>query len=46
MELINGAQCLNITPLFVSSACLSAASFPAPVIVILHVAMALYTPLD
>ena len=31
----NGAQFLNITPLFISSACLAAASFSAPVIVIL-----------
>ena len=35
MQLINGAQFLNITPLFHSSACLAAASFPAPAIVIL-----------
>ena len=34
IQLINGAQFLNITPLFLSSACLAAASFPAPAIVI------------
>ena len=35
LQLINGAQFLNITPLYLSSACLTAASAPAPVIVIL-----------
>ena len=35
MQLIKGAQFLNATPLFLSSACLAAASAPAPVIVIL-----------
>ena len=34
LQLVNGTQFLNITPLFLSSACLAAASFPAPVIVI------------
>ena len=34
MHLVNGAQSLNVTPLFLSSACLAAASTPAPVIVI------------
>ena len=34
MHLVNGAQFLNITPLFLSSARLAAASSPAPVIVI------------
>ena len=34
IQLINGAQFLNITLLFLSSACLAAASFPAPAIVI------------
>ena len=33
-QLVNEAQFLNITPLFLSSACLSAALAPAPVIVI------------
>ena len=33
MHLVNGAQILNATPLFLSSACLAAASSPAPVIV-------------
>ena len=28
IQLVNGAQFLNITPLFLSSACLAAASFP------------------
>ena len=35
LQVLNGAQFLNITPLFLSSACLAAASSPAPVIVIL-----------
>ena len=35
MQLVNGAQLLNITSLLLSSACLAAASSPAPVIVIL-----------
>ena len=35
LELINGVQFLNITPLFLSSAYLVAASSPALVIVIL-----------
>ena len=35
LQLINGAHFLNTTPLFPSSACLAAASSPAPVIVIL-----------
>ena len=34
MHLVNGAQFLNVTPLFLSSACFTAASTPAPVIVI------------
>ena len=34
MQLINGAQFLNATPLSLSSACLAAASAPPPVIVI------------
>ena len=34
MQLVNGAQFLNATPLSHSSACLPAASSPAPVIVI------------
>ena len=34
MQLINGAQFLNDTPLSFSSACLAASSAPAPVIVI------------
>ena len=35
LQLINRAQFLNITPLFISFACLAAASAPAPVIAIL-----------
>ena len=35
LQLTNGAQFLNIAPLFLSSACLAAASAPALVIVIL-----------
>ena len=34
IQLINGAQFLNATPLSLSSACLVAAPAPAPVIVI------------
>ena len=34
IQLINGVQFLNTTPLFLSSACLAAASSPAPAIVI------------
>ena len=34
MQSANGAQFLNITPLFLSSACFAASSAPAPVIVI------------
>ena len=34
MHLVNGAQCLNVTPLSLSSARLVAASFPVPIIVI------------
>ena len=34
MHLVNGAQFLNVTPLSRSSACLSPALSPAPVIVI------------
>ena len=34
IQLVKGAQFLNITPFFYSSACLAAASSPAPVIVI------------
>ena len=34
MQLVNGAQFLNATPLSLSSACLAAALYPAPVIVI------------
>ena len=33
MHLVNGAQFLNITPLFLSSNRFVASSFPAPVIV-------------
>ena len=36
MHLVNGAQFLNVTPLFLSSVCLAAALSPAPVIVIAH----------
>ena len=32
MQLTNGAKFLNATPLFLLSACLAAAPFPAPVI--------------
>ena len=35
LQLVNGAQLLNITPLFRSSACFAATSSPALVIVIL-----------
>ena len=35
MQLVNGVQYLNITPLSLSSACHATASAPAPVIVIL-----------
>ena len=35
MQLANGAQFLNATPLSFSSACLAASSSPVPVIVIL-----------
>ena len=34
MQLMNGAQFLNATPLTLQSACLAAALSPAPVIVI------------
>ena len=34
MHLVNGAQFLNVTPLSLSSACLSPALSPSPVIVI------------
>ena len=34
MHLANGAQFLNITPLFLSSNCFAASSSPAPVFVI------------
>ena len=34
MQLVNGAQFLNATPLSLSSTCLDAALSPAPVIVI------------
>ena len=34
MHLVNGAHFLNVTPLSLLSACLAAASFPAPVIVL------------
>ena len=34
MHLVNGAHFLNVTPLFLSSPCHAAASFPALVIVI------------
>ena len=34
MQLVNGAQFLNATPLSLSSACLAAASAPLPLIVI------------
>ena len=35
LQLVNGAQFLNITPLFLSFVCLVAASSPTPVIIIL-----------
>ena len=38
MQLVNGAQFLHATPLSLSSACLTAASAPAPVIVIVPLA--------
>ena len=38
MHSVNGAEILNITPLFPSSNLLAASSFPAPVIVILALA--------
>ena len=38
VHLVNGAQFLNVIPLFLSSARLAAASSPAPVIVIVHFA--------
>ena len=34
MQSMSGVQFLNITPLFISSNCLAASSFSAPVIVI------------
>ena len=34
MQLVKGAQFLNVTPLSLSSACLAVVSAPAPVIVI------------
>ena len=34
MHLVNGAQFLNVTPLSLSSACLTAAASPTPGIVI------------
>ena len=42
------AQCLNITPLFLSSACLAAASSPSSVIVVLNLMslLVLYALLD
>ena len=36
IHLVNGAQFLNVTPLFLSPARLAAGSFPAPMIVIVH----------
>ena len=36
IQLVNGAQFLNITPLSLSSVCLAAASAPAPAIIIVH----------
>ena len=36
MQLVNGAQFLNATPLLLSSASLAASSFPPPVTVIFH----------
>ena len=39
IQLVNGAQFLNDTPLFLSSACLTAASAPCPVIVIIPLTM-------
>ena len=36
MQLVNGAQFLNITTLSFSSACLAAASAPLPLIVIVR----------
>ena len=44
MQLVNGAQFLNATPLSLSSACLAAALSPAPVIVIFHLTW-IYTSL-
>ena len=38
MQLVNGAQFLNATPLSLSSACLAAASAPSTVIVIVPLA--------
>ena len=38
MQLLNGAQFLNATPLSLSPTCLAAASFPVPVIVIFPLA--------
>ena len=44
LQLINGVQFLNITPLLFSSACLASALSPAPVIVILPL-KSMYTSL-
>ena len=44
LQLINGAQFLNITPLFLLSACLAVASAPAPVIVFLTLASIYVSP--
>ena len=40
LQLTNGVQILNNTPLFLSFACLTAASTPAPVIVFLSLGSA------
>ena len=42
VKLINHMQFLNTTPLFFSSDCLSAALFPSPVIVILHLPIGMH----
>ena len=36
MQSVNGVQILNTVPLFISSACLPAASAPVPAIVMVH----------
>ena len=44
LKLINRAKLLNITPLFLSSACCAASSAPSPVLVILPLT-SMYTSL-